>query len=196
MVATEVMSKDDDEAAGSSDPAVQKLIAAQRESGMSWSAIGEKLGYKHGYQEVMKIRKGTKDFRPELKKRIAEILGLPPDEFDMRPATQEQERIAAAVFDEFLATDVGRDIQRRKPDVIASLRRLPFVGDLRPSVPLFQMLALTMSGQATVSADDLARVVDENVQVRNAAEIVAEQATNAASKHPPRDSTSVNRRRR
>lgn len=161
---------DEDEAGEAADPAVRALVSAQRESGMSWSAIGEKLGYRHGYQEVMKIRKGTKDFRPELRRKIAEIMGLPEDAFDVRPISAAQQRQVDQAFAEFMETDVAK---KSDPVVIASLRRLQLLDGVRPSVALFQTFALTMQDKLSLPSGEVAKTVAANVSHREQGDLSA-----------------------
>lgn len=179
-----------DELGDSEDPAVEALKRARKASGKSWSALGAALGYKHGYQGAKNILTGRKRFDDELKRKAAEFLGVPVDEFSTRPMTLEQERIVARVFDEFLDSPIGQDVLSKHPDVIASLRRMPFVGGLRPSIALFQTLAVALANMASVvTPDQLARTVAENQEHDDRAAIAEDELASRRHKNQNKGST-------
>lgn len=123
------------------------------------TSLGEKLGWKYGYQGVFDILKGNKRFTPKLQERIAEILGVPKTHFQNTELTDKRNARIRDEFEAFLGTEIAR---RQRPDDIKLIERIgfAFIGDRLPTRAFFEVIALSLEGKYTT--EQLSAALTEN----------------------------------
>jgi len=124
------------------------------------SELGRKLGSRAPHAYVTDILKGRKEFdaNPDLQMRVALALGKPRNFFGDPEEQQLRERHIAETFAKFMQTEIGAELDE---DTRETIRRMPFLGERLPTVPLYQQIALLLKGAITLDEAAAAREFNE-----------------------------------
>jgi hypothetical protein len=130
-------------------------------AGMSPTELGQKLGYKNGFQGYYRIFVSNKiKFTPERQRRVEELLRLPHGHFAAPELTEKRELYVRRTFEQFRKTEIARALDQES---LKTLESIPFNGAKLPTVELYQALALAMGGHYSTQQLDAALKLTEEV---------------------------------
>jgi hypothetical protein len=156
------------------------ITSALKAADMSPTELGRRLGFANGYQGFHNIFiSGRTAFTPDRQREVEDILKLPRGHFDHPTETERRQRLVREAFEAFLATEIARELE---PELLRTLKDMPFYGPRLPTRDLYIMIAAAMSGKGTV------------VEVARAAELNATLSETAPPERKPRHRPGLKKR--
>lgn len=135
------------------------LRQAIEESELTPTEIGRRLNYKHPYQAIYALLKGTRKLTPEKQEKLAEILNKPKNHFASPGDTKTRMEQIEVEWQKFLKTETASKLEDDDLDLLRRLGR-QFLGRRRPTAIFFQYLALGFGGNYTV--EELESALEKN----------------------------------
>lgn len=133
-------------------PSLEDIVKdALKAADMSPTELGRRMGFSNGFQGYHRIFvKQTTAFTPKRQRQAEDILGLPRGHFDNPSETERRRRLVRQAFEQFLETDIAKELEELDPELIRTLKDIPFYGPRVPTRDLYIMVAAAMSGKGTV----------------------------------------------